>query len=397
MARPLTRAQREQNRAFLTVLRRSGNVRLACREVGAKYGTMQHRRRHHEAFAQRWDAALAFAQAGLAQKLEGGRHGSESRDVDRVRFAPRRPASAVSRHNDARSAPLTLCSAARTVGGEPHLVRLKNGRVQLRVAQPGKLTRQCEQAFLAALSATANVTLSAAAAGASPRAFYRRKRQCPAFAREMRLALQRSYDGLELALMESTLPDAHEHDAWRSNAPPAIPPMTVNQALQLMYLHQKEARLTEEPYWLKRRRYEPWAAHIERLVQMAEERDRQRLEEFEVAEAERWAQGLPAWGLAGEDVRRKLGLPDLAQVTGWSRADPDKEARDPDTALFGGWRIEDMEQRDAESWGTLFEEDESQREETSSCGRRGARPQSSEPDRRHAGFTPRDGPRVRRV
>jgi hypothetical protein len=55
---------------------------------------------------------------------------------------------------------------------------------------------------------------------------------------------------------------------------------------------------------------------------MAEERDRRAREEFEVAEAERWAKGEPPFGPAGEDVRRKLGLPDLAQVTGWSRVDP---------------------------------------------------------------------------
>ena len=42
-------------------------------------------------------------------------------------------------------------------------------------------------------------------------------------------------------------------------------------------------------------------------------------------------------------MRAKLGLPDLAQVTGWSRADPEKGGHDPDRALFGGWRIEDME------------------------------------------------------
>ena len=231
----------------------------------------------------------------------------------------------------------------RTVGGEPHLVRLKDGKLQMRRAQPGKLTRQCEQAFLAALSATANVTLSAAAAGASPRAFYRRKRQCRAFARELRLALKMGYDRLELALIESTLAEAHEHDAWRSNEPPAIPPMSVNQALQLMYLHQKEARLVAEPWPIRRRRGESREAQTVRLAAMWEEQQRRSREEFEVAEAERWAQGLPPWGPAGEDVRAKLGLPDLAQVTGWSRADPEKGGHDPDRALFGGWRIEDME------------------------------------------------------
>lgn len=325
MARPLTRAQRLQNRAFLTALRRSGNVRLAAREAGVKYGTIQHRRSKHPAFALRWDAALAFAQSRLNSLRK------EGQPSDKLRASAEAPAH-------------------RTAGGEPVVVRLKDGTLQIRRAQPGRLTRECEQAFLAALSATANVTLSAAAAGASPRAFYRRRKQCPAFAREMRLALQMGYDRLELALLESSLPGAHEHDEWRHNDPPAIPPMSVNQALQQLYLHQKEARLAAEPDYLKRRRGESHEAHLERLTAMAEERARRAREEFEIAEAERMARGEPAWGPAGELVRRTLrqaqdrglGLPDLAQVAGWSRADPTKAPHDPDRALFGGWRMGDM-------------------------------------------------------
>jgi hypothetical protein len=217
----------------------------------------------------------------------------------------------------------------------------------MRAAQPGKLTRECEQTFLAALSATANVKLSAAAAGASVAAFYRRRRQNPAFAREMRLALQLGYDRLEMALIETGMPDSHEHDDWRSNDPPAIPPMTASQALQLMYLHQKEARLLGEPSYLKRRRGESREAHSLRLAEMWEAREQRAREEFEMAEAARMARGEPAWGPAGEEVRRRLEgrvvLPDLAQVTGWSRADPTKVSHDPRRALFGGWRIEDME------------------------------------------------------
>ena len=316
MARPITRAQAEQNRAFLKILSRTGNARLAARETGAKYGTMQHRRKVHPAFAARWDAALALARARLSRK-------ESTRTTLRQAQGER--------------------SGWRTVGGEPVIVRSKCGTVQIRRAQAGKLTRACEQAFLAALSATANVTLSAAAAGASPRAFYRRKRQCSAFAREMRLALQTGYDRIEEALLHGTLAASHEHDAWRSNDPPAIPPMSANQALQLMYLHQKEARLTADPWPIKRQRGEPREVWLARLAIIAEERDRLAREAFEIAEAERHAGGVPAWGDAGEEVRRRLALPDLAQVTGWSRADPAKQAHDPDTALFGGWRIAQLE------------------------------------------------------
>jgi len=321
MARVLTRAQALENRAFLKALRRTGNVRLACRELGLKYGTMQHRRKHHPAFALRWDAALAFASARFTKMRRKGPSTSSAgpppREISGRMF--------------------------RTGGGEPHLVRLKSGKLQMRRAQPGKLTREAEQAFLAALSVTCNMSLAAAAVGADFNAFNRRRKKDPAFAREVRLAIQRGYEALELALLESGGAGSHEHDDWRHNDPPAMPPMSVNQALQLMYLHQKAALLADEPTPMRRRRGESNAARNERLARMAEERDRRAREEFEVAEAERWARGEPAWGSAGEDVRQRLGLPDLAQVTGWSRADPAKAAHDPDTALFGGWRIEDME------------------------------------------------------
>ena len=333
MARVLTRAQALENRAFLKVLRRTGNVRLACREVGLKYGTMQHRRAKHPAFAQRWDAALVFAQARLQ--------------------APKGPSTS-SAGSPPHASGAGRNELFRTRGGEPVVVRLKNGTLQIRRAQPGKLTREAEQAFLAALSATCNMRLSAAAVGAAPHAFYRRRTKDSAFAREQRLALTRGYEALELALIESGVAGSHEHDDWRHNEPPAIPPMSANQALQLMYLHQKAALLVDLPMPLRRRPGESREACCERLAQMAEARAERHREEFEVAEAERRERGVPAWGPAGsfvrlrmsgdfEDERSHFGLPDLSQVTGWSNADPEKTPHDPDRALFGGWRSEDME------------------------------------------------------
>jgi hypothetical protein len=307
MAKPLTRTQALENRAFLSALGRTGNLRLACREVGLKYGTIQHRRRVHPAFALRCEAALGSAQARLNRRLT----------LRRPLTLPRA---------DARgSLPLPRRGegpAFRTAGGELTICRLASGKLQMRRAQPGKLTREAEQAFLAALGATCNMSLAAAAAGSCFNAFNRRRRKDAAFAREVRLALSQGYDALEWALIESGSPASHEHDDWRHNDPPAIPPMSVGEALQLMYLHQKEARLLGEPDWLKRRRGESRAAHSERLTAMAEERDRRAREAFEIAEAGRRERGLPAWGPAGEAVREaaRLGLPDLAQVTGWSRA-----------------------------------------------------------------------------
>jgi hypothetical protein len=357
MSRPFTRTQALQNRAFLKALRRTANVRLACRELGLKYGTMQHRRRTHRAFALRWDAEVAAGQARLAGR-RGRAHPSPS-------------------HSAAPSGSLPLPQGGeglfRTRGGETVVVRLKSGALQVRRAQPNKLTREAEQAFLAALSVTCNIALSAAAVGAAEAAFHRRKRNDPGFAREMRMAIERGYLEIETALLSSHLAESHEHDDWRGNEPPAVPPMTVNQALQLLYLHQKEARLIAEPDYIRRRPGESREAQSVRLSAMYEERRRREREKFEVAEAERWERGEPAWGPAGEAVRRELGLgdegpstafggppplesegriwlPDLAQVTGWSHADPSRAPHHPERALFGGWRMEDMERKKDGSW-----------------------------------------------
>jgi len=322
--RPFTRTQTLENRAFLKELAKSGNLRLAARTVGIAYGTIQHRRQAHPAFAQRIDAALAFAQARLTERGGG-----------------KRPSAAT-----AQTCPSPNPSAEgegrwRTRGGEAVVIALPDGRLQMRAAQPGKLTRECEQAFLAALSATANVRLSAAAAGASVAAFYRRRRKNPAFAREMRLALEMGYERIELALLESFLPGSHEDDAWRHNDPPAIPAMTANQALQLLYLHQKEARLWSEPDYLKRRRGESGEAYSFRLGAMYRARQQRDREAFEVAEAARRERGEPS-----PFEPPPPALPALDQVTGWSKADPKKQPHDPRVALFGGWRIEDMKRRE---------------------------------------------------
>jgi hypothetical protein len=73
MPRPLTPLQAHQNRLFLERFALSGNVRLAAREAGVKYGTIQHRRRRNAAFAQEWEAAAAAVQARL--RLAGGTRG----------------------------------------------------------------------------------------------------------------------------------------------------------------------------------------------------------------------------------------------------------------------------------------------------------------------------------
>ncbi len=295
MARALSRTRRSRHAAFLAALRRTGNVREAARLTGLNRATLCKRRAADPAFAAEWAAALTLAAARLAR--------------------------------------------GETAAAEPEIVRRHGGRLQLRRRPAGHLTPEARTAFLAALSASANVRLSAAAAGFTHAAFYGLRRRDPGFAREWRLALQQGYGTLELALLESFAPESTADDAWRHNAPPAIPPMTAAQALQLLYLHQKEARLLAEPFPIKRRRGESVEAHSYRLSILHALRLERQREAYQLAEAAR----RDARSAPGPHEPPRPALPDLAQVTGWSKADPHARVHDAERALFGGWRITDWE------------------------------------------------------
>jgi hypothetical protein len=307
--RPFTRAQALQNAAFLRALARTGNVREAARTLGVHRATFTKRRAKHPAFAAEWDATLALVHA-------------------RLNDPARSPHAAKHR---ADPAPSTASRGAT--------VRTANGRLQLRRPAQRRLTREAEQAFLLALSATANVRLSAAAAGFSHATFYHRRRQSPAFAREMRLALQTGYERVEMALLESFDPSSYADDAWRHNEPPPIPSMTPAQALQLLYLHQKEARLWAERPDQKQRRGESSEMHSVRLALLWWAQKERDAEERRIEAAAR-AEGEPQGPLPHEPPPPLL--PALDQVTGWSKAGQGR-VHDPDVALFGGWRLGEME------------------------------------------------------
>ncbi len=321
MTRPLTRAQRRENAAFLAELRRTGNAREAARRLGAHRARFTRRRAKHPEFAAQWDAALALADAALAERRS--KHEPTTLSLSKP--------------------VLSGCCKQPAEGGRtssPHIVRTKAG-LQLRRALPGRIDAPARQRFLAALSATANVRLSARAAGFTHAAFYTHKRADPGFAREWRLALELGYQRLQTELIAGWEEDAVGPDDWSRNDPPPIPPMTAGEALQLLYLHQKEARLLCEPDWLKRRRGESWEARGVRLSAMAQAQLEREREKFRLAQAVR----REAAERGPEDTPEPPVLPDLAQVTGWSKASG-KPPHEAGRALFGGWRLENWEERD---------------------------------------------------
>ena len=322
MPKPFTPLQAHQNELFLDSLARTGNVRLSARAAGVAYGTIQHRRSAHADFAQQWAATVAAVDARLY--LAGGKRG---------------PEAAARSFRDGRKRPP---NPLRTQGGEPMVVRTRNGKLQIRLAHPNKLTRAAEQAFLYALSATANVRLSAAAAGASVAAFYRRRRQNPVFAREMRLALKMGWERLEMAALAAAMPENHAQDRWRQCAQEAaMPPLSWDQAFQLLCLHDKSVNLSWEQPHRRRRRGESDPVYVERLRAMWRAEKSIEAEQEAVRRAQRF-EASGSWRHADEPPPPEL--PPLEQVTGWSRASG-KAGRHGELALFGGWRIADWHKR----------------------------------------------------
>ncbi len=295
-----------------------------------KYGTIQHRRKKHAAFAQAWDAAAAAVQARL--HLAGGKRGPEA--SGRTGTTPPPPFG--------RSpSPGNPGEDYRTRGGEPMVVRSRTGKLQIRLAHPDKLTKACEQAFLYALSATANIRLAAAAAGASPAAFYRRRRQNPAFAREMRLALKMGWERLEMAAMQASMPESHSDDQWRNCELAPMPRFTADQAIQLLCLHDKSVNQSWEAPHRRRRRGESDEIYSLRLQAMWRAEKSLEAEAQALRRAFRFEE-TGGWRL--EDEVPPPALPPLEQVTGWSRASG-RPPHHAGVALFGGWRIGDMERK----------------------------------------------------
>ncbi|MFD1036524.1 hypothetical protein ACFQ15_17980 [Sphingomonas hankookensis] len=264
--RPYSRKQALQNAAFLAELERTGNARDAARATNLNRSMLTKRRNADPDFAQRWEAALTLAAARLS-------------DPERTQ-------------------------------GPARVVRSK-GRLQLRVGKTRTIDRDAEQRFLAALSATANVRLSAQAAGFAHSSFYARARNNPGFAREMRVALAVGSERLEAALLESSLPEANVHDHWRHNDPPPIPPMTAAQAMQMIAWNDKRARGLTSPA-LAPRRGESNAAFIARKAedyraQLLLSEEEMRMLEFAQLE---WRRGgrRTQWEPGGWEVALEIAL-----------------------------------------------------------------------------------------
>jgi hypothetical protein len=225
-APPFTRRQARQNARFLEALAQTGNARLAARRLGVNRSTYTKRRARNAAFAQDWDAALAAAHARF--HLAGGERPPEPVIASEAKQSS--PIGSPRRCAPRDDGPRDL----RTRGGEPTIVRLRSGRLQLRLAPPGRMTAWAQEDFLQAYEDSANLRLAAESIGFAHPTLIARRRRSPALAAEMaEIAAAAPARIVERARREADEAFEQARRAWQAD--PRWPEgLTIAQALRAL-------------------------------------------------------------------------------------------------------------------------------------------------------------------
>lgn len=212
-------------RAFLRELARSGNVTSAARACNVHQSFPYQLRRRNAAFAASWDRALAAAREGLA-RLNSPPLVSSEVETPRTRLS-------TSLEPNGRGGALRM----RPILRSDELIRSsKTGKCRIvRVAQ-GRWSKKVEAAFLAELTATANVTAAARAAGVTLPCVYMRRKLWPAFKAEWDAAVAEGFARIETLLVcaaTTTLdPEPMPERAWEA------PQMSMDQAIKIWLTHR---------------------------------------------------------------------------------------------------------------------------------------------------------------
>ncbi len=132
--------------------------------------------------------------------------------------------------------------AAQGAGAGPTGSRVRygpTGRAQRVKTGGAQWSDEAEEAFFDALAASCNVRWSAAAVGFTTYTVYRQRRMRPDFARKWQAALEQGYLRLEMALLTGAVA-AVEGGEVDPDHP--IPPMSVEQAQNVLRAHRNEVR-----------------------------------------------------------------------------------------------------------------------------------------------------------
>lgn len=193
-------------RAFLRELARSGNAASAARACGLDPSFPYQYRRRNAAFAKSWDRARATAQARLTGAGSPFGEPGEAKST-RPKLRP-----------------------------DELIRRSRSGKCRIvRVAQ-GRWSRKVEAAFLAELTATANASAAARAAGVTLQCVYARRKLWPAFKAEWDLAVAEGFARIETLLVcaATTTLDPEPLPARAYEAPQ----MSMDQAIKIWLTHR---------------------------------------------------------------------------------------------------------------------------------------------------------------
>ena len=243
-------------RVFLRELARSGNVAGAAEKAGIDRSSAYQLRRRNAAFAASWERAMERAREGLVacSRAHPRRLPQAGGELEARTVLPQAGGEL-----KARTVPRPLAGGVRGGRGKLRLrddecVRAsKAGRPCVVRAGPGRWSVGAERAFLEVLTATANVTAAARAAGVSTVAAYNRRKRWPGFAAAWDEAIAEGYVRLETLLIgaatatlepvpgPSSLRQAQdERGAFEGRY--EMPEMTVAQAMNLVQLHRASQR-----------------------------------------------------------------------------------------------------------------------------------------------------------
>jgi len=216
-------------RAFLRELARSGSVALAADKAGIDRSSAYQVRRANPAFKASWERALEAARARLAAHSDSLAHPQP---------LPQSPPSRGGGVGLALPIPVPLAGGIRggpRLRGDEVVRSSKAGRPCVVRAGPGRWSVASERAFLAELTASANVSAAARAAGVSAQAAYNRRRLWPAFAAAWDAAKAEGYVRIEMLLIHAATATL---DAEPTVEACEAPPMSVEQAMNLFKLHR---------------------------------------------------------------------------------------------------------------------------------------------------------------
>ena len=194
--------------AFFNALAETGNQTLAAERARVSRSWVQLHRSTDPAFDEACKAAIAEAKAGFVALRTNG-----------TMRPPRNWGF---------------------LDGEELVVRGSNGRrVQIARARLHQWTPRVEERFLATLAETCNLRASLRAVGLSAASLHEHRKRWPAFDERCEEALAIGYERIDRGLDAGALRLLDPAAARVPAVPPAIAPMSVDDAIRLVRLHER--------------------------------------------------------------------------------------------------------------------------------------------------------------